>query len=883
LNYETFAPKDKAVLDFSASVIASRQVIFRQIAFTFMRLRYYFFLLILIICSNTAFAQQTNPVEREVTNPLRDQPSVNPLNQELTPTPTPTPPKTSKVESEGDFEDVQVDANKQSVSGPENARVFVYEGNVDVHYGIYRLQADKITIIEAKNLAIAEGSVVFDQGNDQRITGTKAEWNYKTKLGYFLNSTGFTNQTIDRTILYFTADRVERVAMDEILIINAKVTACERDNIPKWSFTSKKVRIKTNDRVKLKRPTFRVKDIPVVPLPYASISIKKRDRASGFLTPTVGFSADKGARISNAYYLTLGNSADITIRNDIYTSRGLGFGFDLRTRANSRSFFNLGFYTVRDRLWGKTGRDKPNQGGSSFYADGVHYFPNGFTASADVKITSNLAFRQVFGEGVQQIISPIEVSQVFINKSWNSYSLNFLARSQVISIPNVRISTRNLPSVTFEKRPTTLSFFKNAPIYFSWKGSLEGVSRREAVEDVNAYRQVTGSDPIVSPALGQRLDLFPQLIVPLNFNGWTLTATGGYRMTYYSNSMDERTRRVIGRDLLRGYAELELDLRPPALAKNFYRKDNSFRFRHVIEPFLAYRRISGVNDFRKTLLFDYTDAIADTNEFEYGVTNRFYTRRYTDRPASEIKKTETIQTSSQTVFQNSDAQKNDSLSIQPYEIFTLTVRGKYFVDPYFGGALIPGRRNQFFPLTTLSAFTYGGVPRRWSPLNVDLTYRPRKTVFANTRFDYGLQGGQLRNVSATIGYDTPLLKIFQTFYYTRAINLVPSLSQFANAAGKEPGTQRGSQWSPTIFVGNRERGWFGGTAMFFDFQNPREFRGSPLVSSTTTLGYAYDCCSLVLQYSNFNVGLRSENRVLFSFRLNGIGTFGTEQFGQPFR
>jgi hypothetical protein len=71
--------------------------------------------------------------------------------------------------------------------------------------------------------------------------------------------------------------------------------------------------------------------------------------------------------------------------------------------------------------------------------------------------------------------------------------------------------------------------------------------------------------------------------------------------------------------------------------------------------------------------------------------------------------------------------------------------------------------------------------------------------------------------------------------------------------------------------------------MFFDFQNPREFRGSPLVSSTTTLGYAYDCCSLVLQYSNFNVGLRSENRVLFSFRLNGIGTFGTEQFGQPFR
>ena len=32
----------------------------------------------------------------------------------------------------------------------------------------------------------------------------------------------------------------------------------------------------------------------------------------------------------------------------------------------------------------------------------------------------------------------------------------------------------------------------------------------------------------------------------------------------------------------------------------------------------------------------------------------------------------------------------------------------------------------------------------------------------------------------------------------------------------------------------------------------------------------------------YNLGLRKENRVVFSFRLNGIGTFGTEQIGQHF-
>jgi len=34
------------------------------------------------------------------------------------------------------------------------------------------------------------------------------------------------------------------------------------------------------------------------------------------------------------------------------------------------------------------------------------------------------------------------------------------------------------------------------------------------------------------------------------------------------------------------------------------------------------------------------------------------------------------------------------------------------------------------------------------------------------------------------------------------------------------------------------------------------------------------------QFSTFNVGLRKENWLVFSFRLNGIGTFGTEQIGQ---
>lgn len=833
----------------------------------------------------SAFAQQTNPVERQVANPITDTPNINPVSAEQ----RVAAPKTKKTsfEQEGGNGEVVVYSDHDLIEGPEGKRIITRTGNVDVHLGIYRLQADKVTIYEAESKMVLEGSVVFDQGDDERITGAKGVWNYKTKLGYFEDSTGFTNQTNDGNIIYFTADRVERTSLTEIVVTNGKFTACE-DAVPKWSFTAAKARISIKDKIKLRNAKFRVKNVPILILPYVSIPIKQKDRSSGFLTPSFAYSGSKGFRLLTAYYKTLGDSADVTFRGDLYTSRGIGYGLDLRTRANSRSFFNFGFFAVKDRILGhKADADHPDEGGSFVYADGVHYFPNGFTASADVRLTSSLAFRQAFSEGVQQIISPIEVSQVFVNKSWNNYTLDLLARSQVISIPNLRVKTRNLPSISFEKRPSMLSFLNG--VYFSFKTALEGVSRREEVDDVALYRTQTGSDPVISPTLGQRFDVYPEVTVPFHTKYVNFTATAAARVTYYSDSFDDM-RRVVGRDLIRRYGQFEFDIRPVALARNFYAKDNTFRIRHVIEPFITYRLVKGVDNFNRIIRFDYVDTVTNTNEIEFGITNRFYTRRYGQAVTKEAQtrlrgraRMDHEAEEKKNADETEAAAKKDPTSVQPYEIFTVTVRGKYFFDKTFGGALIPGQRNQIEPISALSFYTFGGVPRRFSPINIDATYRPQRTIYVNTRMDIGVQGDAIRSISTSIAYDTSLFKFFQTFYYTRAVTLIPSLAQYSNPAGKEAGTLRGSQWSPSMFLGNRDKGLYGGTSLFFDLENRRATRQSPMVSSLFTLGYSYDCCSLALQYYTFDVGVRRENRFAFSFRLNGIGAFGTEQFGQRIR
>ena len=861
-----------------------------------------------------AAAQDPNPVERQVANPLTETPNINPVAPEH----SIKPPKTRRTDDDNAIAsgNVVVYSENQSVEGQEGSRILTYSGNVDARYGKYRMQADKIVLYEAEDKMVAEGSVVFDEGDDQRITGARAVFFLKTKLGHFEDSTGFTNQTNDGTVIYFTAERVDRTKIDEIVVTKGKFTACD-EAVPKWSFTADEATIKFNDKLKLKNGKFRIKDVPVIPIPYISIPIKERDRQSGFLTPTFGFSGNKGVRLQGAYFQTLGRSADITFRGDVYTSRGVGYGFDMRTRSNDRSFLNFGLYAVKDRIFGaKEDATHPDQGGSIFYAEGVQYFSNGWTGAADMRVTSNLAFRQIFSDGIQQIISPIEVSQAFANKSWTNYTLDLLARTQVISIPNVTISINNLPSVHFEKRPSRVSFLKG--VYFSFKTGIEGTSRRETVNDLALYRAQTGTDPIRTSLFNLRYDAYPQVTVPINTRYVNFTASGSMRLTYYSNSFNDM-RRLTETDTLRKYGEFKFDVRPVALAKNYYGKNNEFKFRHVIEPFATYRYIKGIDNFHSIIRFDQLDTITDTNEIEFGIANRFYTRRYSEAVTSEAKRalsslaagnrvqlassgergenidglprqaerTDAV-SSVDAILANHAKRKKDELSIQPYEVFTLVVRGKYFFDRTFGGSLVPGRRNQIAPITDLSFYTFGGVARRFSPISVDMTYRPQRTIFFNTRMDVGTQGDAVRAISATVGYDTRMLKVFQTFYYTRAVDLIPSLAaQFAkpstSAVIKEPGTLRGSQWSPSIFIGDRNKGLYAGAAVFFDFENRRASRLSPLISSLYTVGYAYDCCALVLQWNSLNVGPRNENRLLFSFRLNGIGAFGTEQFGTGLR
>ena len=276
-------------------------------------------------------------------------------------------------------DEITVTSVKQSGSGPENARVVVYEGNVDIRIGTYRLQADRATVYDAENRVVAEGSVVFDQADQQRITGSRAEWNYRTKTGYFDNSTGFTNQTQDGTRIYFTADRVEKVSLDTIVAINVQITACDED-VPKWSFQTSKATIKTGDRVYVRSPTTaREEYSDLLSAVRIGFDQAARSRFGIFDTDLRRFRCEGRALVQ---LLTIKHSVAPLISLFAATSTPSA-GSDSAVncaRARTRGRISKsGFYAVKDRIFGpEADATHPDQGGSSLYVDGVHYFQKRF-------------------------------------------------------------------------------------------------------------------------------------------------------------------------------------------------------------------------------------------------------------------------------------------------------------------------------------------------------------------------------------------------------------------------------------------------------------------------------------------------------------------------
>jgi len=492
---------------------------------------------------------------------------------------------------------------------------------------------------------------------------------------------------------------------------------------------------------------------------------------------------------------------------------------------------------------------------------------------ANIDYLSSFLFRLAFNEVFSQAVYSEVKSQAFLSRSANGFNVNgFVERYQnfLSTTPGQVIKITHAPSLDFSSADRQLG---HTPFYWSFDASGAGLSRSEP-QQCTALGLIQSCTPAFRTGnLLQRFDLNPEISLPLLFRGWSLRPDLALHETYYTERLvGQNPGQAISNPINRRALETAVEIRPPALERVFDKEFWGRKWKHVIEPRVAYRFVTGANNFAHVLKFDERDILTDTDEVEYGFVTRLYAKRSSAKPedCDAIMSSLTVggpAPESTIPWQHPSALANAPCQTGPQvrEVVTWEVAQKYFLDPTFGGALISGQRNVFTTTADLTGIAFITQPRHLSPLVSRLRVETSARTDAEWDLDYDFQNNTtnastlLANYhfgQVTVGGGDAFLQIpAQTAASSLAVAAPVRFNQFRFALG---------------YGRPNKRGFSAASSFGFD----AESKLLQFLSVQTT--YNWDCCGVTLEYRSYSVAnVRNENLFRFSFALANIGGFGS--------
>jgi LPS-assembly protein len=731
-----------------------------------------------------------------------------------------------------------------SSTGPQKRQgnLTLADGDVDIHYGNQRLQADHVQYNDESDEAIARGHVVYDYENEH-LEADEAQYNVSTGRGTFLNVRGTIkivrrpNPTVLITDnpLYFQAKTVERFGNDLYFLSGAWVTVCEPTH-PKWQFYAAHVRVRVDKTMALVNDNFRLLHVPLVWLPYASLPAGPKVRQSGFWIPEIADSNRKGFVFGDAFYWAPTTWLDTTIGAQYLSSRGSAERGQFRATPWENTSIKYSYYGVVDRGISTVVSAGPpvktalvSQGGHEQQLEVKSLLKNNWRFVADVNELSSLTFRLAFADTFGEAINSEVRSAIFLTNNFKGFSFNIASLNDTTFLtlptpptasapatPATSISLRNSPEARFgsvDQAP-----WRALPVYFGFDASAGAVHR---------------DDPqIDTPPAVARVEFAPRVTVPVHFGPWLdITATAGFRTSYFGDSLvpDSILSKPVlnGESISRNDGEFRLDFRLPTFERFFQQPQSKKKFKHTIEPYFNYNYVTGIHNFSQIIRFDSDSTLTNTNELEYGVTQRLWVK-------------------------NGDA--------EPKDLITWSLVQKHFFDPTFGGALVTGARNVFQTLDDISPFAFADGPRNWSPLVSDFKLSPGGPFDFEQILEYDTQRGNDGQLT-TIG-TLAKVKPYKDFSFT-----IADFRLDANPAILQP---RANQIRTLIGYGSpTHKGVNVTLGVSYDVTN------GVLQNQLVQIGYNGGCCGIVAEYRRIALGqVRTENQWGGALIISNLGRFG---------
>jgi LPS-assembly protein len=539
---------------------------------------------------------------------------------------------------------------------------------------------------------------------------------------------------------------------------------------------------------------------------------------------------------------------------DYYSKRGWAQSATFRYRGLGNDFARAHYNGLLDRGY-YSGTQYINQGGEDVTFAARHDFSEQTRVVADMEYLSSYTYREVFTENFNTAVSTDIVSYAYGVHEADGYAASLYAdRYQGLklaamgNIPEQEVRIFHVPSLSLS---TTEHNFGDTHLLWNLQSSFAGLKR---VQPNFATSGIT-----------ERFDLNPTIAYPFTLAKWSLRPSIGIRDTIYSRSrvtpyppLSPPIESYNG--INRADFEAQFDVRPPVIERTFNSPGVEKFFhndiRHTIEPAFTYRYVTGVNNFLNILRFDDVDVVSDTNEVQYGVTQRLFLRPLKSKPCTPIDPLAIA-----TVI-DADPQTNYT-TCSSREWISWRLTQKYFFDPNFGGAVINNRRNIFTTTLNLSGIAFLTEPRNISPLVSRL--RIRTSDNTDLEWDFDLDTGAKKFTSNNVFADVHKGNAFAALSYAR----LNAPGRFYTQ-GVSSSVSNFSQLRILLGYGNPTKRGLGVAANV----------GLDLILDSVQYGalqssYNWDCCGFSFEYRKYDLGsVRNENAYRFNFTLANIGTAG---------
>jgi LPS-assembly protein len=469
-------------------------------------------------------------------------------------------------------------------------------GNVEIHYKNMKLLADYIQVnIENKDV-LAEGNVAFHL--PEEVIRMKAiRINLDSVQGSLDEVMGMIQPSV-----YYEAESLEMKERYEYILNKARLTSCAQP-VPRWLFTCSKAVFKKNDYVAMWNAVFRIKNFPVFYMPYFRYPLDQ-DKSTGFLMPQVGYSASKGLFYSQAFYWSMRRNMDATFNLDLYGGRGMGGGLEYRYLFDEGLGGNIHLYYFDFK---ENPERKDPENAYLIRVNHIQPLPAGFNLVADVDLQSSYEFLREFDNNINRALISNRKSQVYLTRSWSSFTLNARASrfETYFTAVDSSIIKNTLPEVRFSASKVKLF----EPLYFSFSSILQ---RWEQGWQTNFEKG--------TQKRSQNLTFAPQLTFPFTSIPWlTLTSALSGNLTYYFQTYAPNSSTIVNEPLLTKVYTLNFDLIGPVAYRVFYDREDEPRLKHIIEPSLSYRYDSRIDASDRLITSQY---YFRNHYLRYGLTNR---------------------------------------------------------------------------------------------------------------------------------------------------------------------------------------------------------------------------------------------------------------------